>query len=175
MPNDPRIRAFLDRAAAVVAASKGLTVECQQQLEVLASQLRLEPGQWNQCLDELKNQTRAEQSYSRYEQAFLDAAEKNLASISGRILSLGKEKLLLELAAEKYQIGQVRAHQLLETCCEQLDIRRISRTDTEASFRELAISLIGSARRAAPEIVSQLIDAGKGWGPVSYTHLTRRR
>jgi|GEM_PF-4858223 len=164
MPNDPRIRAFLDRAAAVVAASKGLTVECQQQLEVLATQLRLDHDQWQQCLDELKNQTRAVQSYSRYEQAFLDAAEKNLASIAGRILSLGKEKLLLDLAADKFQIGQVRAHQLLDSCCEDLDIRRISRTDTEASFRVLATGLIGSARRAAPETVSQLIDAGKGWG-----------
>ena len=164
MPNDPRIRAFLDRAAAVVAASKGLTVECQQQLEVLATQLRLEPEQWQQCLDELKNQTNPERTYSRYEQAFLDAAGKNLASIAGRILSLGKEQLLLELAANKFQIGQVRAHQLLETCCEDLDIRRISRTDTEASFREFAVNLIGSARRAPPEVISQLTDAGKGWG-----------
>lgn len=164
MQTDPRIKAFLNRAAAIVAASQGLSSECLQQLELLARQLRLEPEEWQNSLDELRNQSAGDTPLNRYEQAFQQLAGSRLKRSAGRILSLGREAALLELASTRYQIGQVRAHQLLESVCQAYDIRRISRTDAEASFQQLARELIGDVRVAPPAVVSQLIDAGRGWG-----------
>lgn len=164
MSLDPRIKAFLNRAAALVAASQGLTPDCLRQLEDLARQLRLEPDEWQYSLDQLRHQTARESELTRYEQAFVGMARERLAPRAGRILSLGAERALLDQASEKFQLGLVRSHQLLEQVCQELDIRRLSRTDAEAGFRELARELLGSSRRAPPDLVSQLVDAGKGWG-----------
>lgn len=176
MADQSRQKAFLARASTVLAASQGLTPEARQQLAAAASQLRLTPDEWAACMAELGQQTEAGPVLSRYEEDFLVLARDALQRSAGRILSLGRETRLLRTAGRKYQIALVRADQLLDEVCRELDVRRLSRSDAATAFDELARELVGKARRFDERVAEQLSEAGHAWGiPPAEARATARR
>ncbi len=176
MPDQSRQKAFLARASTILAASQGLTPDARQQLAAAASQLRLTPDEWAGCMAELGQQADAGPVLSRYEEDFLQLAREALQRSTGRILSLGRESRLLRAASRKYQIALVRADQLLDEVCRELDVRRLSRSDAAAAFEGLACELVGKSRRHDERVAGQLAEAGNAWGlPPAEARATARR
>lgn len=159
----PRLRTFLRKATAIIAAERGLNAACQIKLQTLAEQLKLPEELFQTGLDRLQN-SKALNRLTRYEKSFLEFLEKEFGQLKGDVLSPGQEKKAIELARTKYQIDNVRSEQLLNAQAELCGIARISSGEAYAFASDMIGNLIGNSLTIDDARELELQKIGLRWG-----------
>ncbi len=161
---DPRIRAFLRQAMPVIAASGGLNELSRERLHALAENLRLTDAEWREAWSDLVAAESHRELLTRYELAFAKHLRRELRKLQDRILPLKVENRAIHLAEARYQVGEVRARQILERECKRLNITRISRSDAEDYVEHVVIHELEDQREPDPTQLQRLYAFAKQWG-----------
>lgn len=161
---DPRVRAFWRQAAAVIAASGGVTGECQQKLRALADHLQLSEPEWQLAWQTLQSNDVSAGELSRYEQAFTQFLHKEFSRLPNRLLSLKIENKAARIGIEKYQISEVRTRQIIEWECERLQVKRVSRPDAEQYVEQVIIQQLEGATEVDESTRDRLVAFARQWG-----------
>ena len=180
--SEPKLRAFLKQAAAVIATTRGLNEESQARLRSLADRVGLSTEQYEKALNQLKQSDHASFRLNHWERDFVAQLKNRFQNLSQNILKPKTEQKIIRAATEKYQIAPTRAQQLIDHYVEQMGIGRVQQEDAQ----ELLLSSIGTIvenRLSISETEHQkLIDFGSTWGINSETtqelldaHLRRNR
>lgn len=160
---DPYLRAFLRQAVAIVAAERGFNERCQAKLQLLATQLGLSDQTFHEAVEKLK-QPNNSFGLKRYEKRFVEYLVNQFELIHGDVLNIKAEKKLVDLAARKYQIDSVRAHQLILMTAEQNGVATISHVDAEQYARQLVEDAVGDSTELASQDQEKLVQACVKWG-----------
>ena len=160
---DPYLRAFLRQAVAIVAAERGFNETSQAKLQQLATQLGLGDDTFREAVEKLK-QPNNSFGLKRYEKTFVEYLVNQFDRMQGDVLNIRSEKTLVDLAARKYQIESVRAHQLIQMTAEQNDVATISHVDAEQYARQLIEDAVGDATELAAPDKAKLVQACVNWG-----------
>lgn len=162
--SDPRLRAFARQAVAIVVAHGGLNIQSQARLRSLAMQLRMSEEEFSQALKELQLDSDPQAQLSRYEQNFVKFLRRSFQAFPTKILALPWENRAIKLAETKYQISVPRARQLLETVCEQLEIKRVSLSDAEAFIEQSIDDGVADRLTISEAARQQFYELGANWG-----------
>ena len=160
---DPRLKPFLRQAHAIIAAERGLNTQCQLKLRSLADHLRLPDELYEAALKELE-QANVTAALSSWENAFVKFLESEFAKITQGLVTVATETRAVELAKRKYQIGEVRARQLISRCAESLGLGRVEPEDARRHAHEMIVERIGDSVVVEDAMREKLYFAGKTWG-----------
>ena len=161
--NDPRLRAFLRQARAVIAAERGLNPRSHLKLQSLAQSLKLPDELFRTALDELKNAQKPTE-VAHWERAFVDFLDRELNQLPDHIVSIRMETRAVDLATRKYQLSDVRARQLITQRAEALGLERIAPREAKHYVRQLIVDRIGDSASLPDEIREQFYQTGETWG-----------
>ena len=163
-PVDPRLRLFLRQAGAIIAAERGLSQSCRLRLQSLAVRLELTSQQLHQAIETLQGTAKFSEALNHWEHSFVEFLQREFKPFQGRVLSIAIENRALDLAARKYQIQEVRAHELIQTTSEQLGIGRIAAADAVWFGNRLIVDTLGSQQGVEPAQLRELYRIGEQWG-----------
>ena len=162
--NDPRVRAFLRQAVAIIAMHRGLTPVSQAQLKSLAEYLRLEPKEWDWALVKLQETLDVAPALTRYEQAFTDYLNRKFTQLSQGVLPLKVENRAVDIAVRKFQIGPVQARHLIDLVCEVANVKRISKSDAEKFVEQVIVQQLDGLKEIQPGTRERINELGRQWG-----------
>ncbi len=162
--SDPRLRAFARQAVAIVAAHGGLNMQSQARLRSLARQLRMSEEEFSQAIKELQLDNDPNAQLSRYEQNFVKFLRRSFQAFPSKILALPWENRAIKLAETKYQISLPRARQLLESVCEQLEIKRVSLSEAEALIEQSIDDGVADLPTISDSLKEHFYELGANWG-----------
>ena len=163
-PADPRLKSFLRKAGAIIAAEKGLNAASRIKLQTLAEHLKLPPELLDEGLVRLQKGSEPGENLTHYEKAFLKFLRLEFKKISGDVLSRGMEVKAIRLAETKYQINGTRAEQLIQFETESAGISRISQAEAEAFATRTIADQIRDRTVVDEEETERLLKIGKKWG-----------
>ena len=161
---DPRLRLFLRQAGAIIAAERGLSESCRRRLQTLAVRLELTHQQFHQAIETLQGTAKFSEPLNHWERSFVEFLKREFNPFRGRVLTISIENRALDLAARKYQIQEVRAHELIQSTAEQLGIGRIAEADAVWFGNRLIVDTLGSQREVEPTQLRELYRIGDQWG-----------
>lgn len=160
---DPYLRAFLRQAIAIITVEKGLNENSQSKLQILANQLGLSKETFQKALQQLKQPDNSH-GLNRYEKKFVERLTREFEKISGKVLNIRSERLLLDLAESRFQIDAIRAHQLIQKIAQQFNVGTISHADAEQFAQQLIEDKVGT-QIVLPRIdVDRLCKTCEKWG-----------
>lgn len=161
--NDPRLKAFLRQARAVIAAERGLNPRSHLKLQSLAQNLKLPDELFRTAIDELKNAQKPTE-VAHWERAFVDFLDREFSKLPDQIVSVRMEDRAVDLASKKYQLPEVRARQLVAQRAEVMGLGRITPQEAKQYVKQLIIERIGEQTSLTDEIRQQLYETGSTWG-----------
>ena len=160
---DPYLRAFLRQAVAIIATEKGLNDSSRPKLRALALQLGLSDDAYRVALEKLQRRNPT-LGLNRYEKQFVEMLSGEMEKISGDILTIKAENKAIDLAERRYQIPEIRAHQLLEETAERYGVATISHHDAELFATSLIDEAIENRIWLREEDRKRLQHACQKWG-----------
>ena len=109
-----RLKKFLRKAVAIIAAEKGLNTNSKIKLQSLADFMELPPEQLAGALDQLQQNWDETKNLTHYERAFVKFLNEQFSQLSSGVVSPKMEKVAIDLAKRKYEINGTRAEQLIQ-------------------------------------------------------------
>ncbi len=162
--DDARLRSFLRKAVAVIAAERGLNARSRIKLESLAKHQKLPDDLFAEAIRRLQENDQSVDALSHYEKAFVLFLSKEMQKLPGQVLSIAAEQRALDLAAGKYQIAPPRAEQLIQQQAELDGIERVSRSEAETYGSNLISEAIGERMEVGQELQEELYRKAKKLG-----------
>jgi hypothetical protein len=161
---DVRLKLFMRKAVAIIAAERGFNVASRLKLESLAQHQKLPDKLFNEAVRQLQEQDGQATKVTRYEKEFVRYLSRELEKIQGGVLSIRMEQNAIELAESKYQINSTRAEFLIQQQAGAASIARVSRTDSEDYAIQLIVERIGNRREIDEELHEELHRSGEKLG-----------
>ena len=158
---DPRLRSFLRKAAAIIAAEKGLNASSRVKLESLAEHDKLPDDLLEEALKQLQSDDVS--NLTHYEKAFSKFLEKEFSKIKGGVVSLGMEQRAIKRAETKYQINSTRAEQLIEAQSQAVGVSRISPDEAAVFAEQIIVDRVADQLTIDQETRDQLYKIGGKW------------
>jgi hypothetical protein len=164
--NEPSLllNRFLQKAKPILAAERGLNARSRAKLKRLADENHVSDEMFDRALVLIKNGDASASELTRYERSFVKFLRRELKELPANILPARLEQKAITIALDKYQIESQRARDLIQLVADELELSRISRTDTERHIAELVSNLIGNAPYVSENIRERLYLAGDQWG-----------
>lgn len=134
-----KLDAFLRDAAAVMATGRGWNAESRLKLEALAYHQNLPERLRDQAIAQLQTQRGRFVQKNRYEQAFVEFLDRELARLQSDVLSFRAARRAVAIAKSKYQIHEELAEKLIDERTRLAAVDRILSTDAT----KYAISFVG--------------------------------
>lgn len=167
-PADPRLKSFLRKATAIIAAEKGLNSESRRKLENLGEHLKMPPALLAEGLQRLQQGVESAANLTHYERAFVKLLDKDFEKITGGIISPSVEAQAISMAKRKYEINSTRAEQLIAARAEAAGLGLISSQEAEAFAEHAMIDRIGTATEIGDETYDEILKIGRKWGLGQY-------
>ncbi|MFT7632780.1 MAG: hypothetical protein ACI87E_003834 [Mariniblastus sp.] len=161
---DPRLKAFLRKAAAIIATEKGLNANSRLKLETLAEHEKLPIELFDDALIRLQQSPAAAANLNHYEKAFARFLDGEFEKISGGIVSPKIEQEAIRLAKQKYDINATSAQQLIAARATAAGIDLISEADAFQFAHRGIVDQVGSGLEISDEQTTQLVKFGEKWG-----------
>ena len=155
-PRDSRLENFTTAASNIIATQRGLTPLALSKIHHLANEQHLSNDQVTQCLNKIGDGGSSLGRVGRYEQIFLERLATDLSELPGAVLSPTNAQEAIQIATDEFQIGSLRARQLLEHAAKQRGLEQISVADARRRIRLLISEKIESSRSQRAFIVSEL-------------------
>ncbi len=162
--NDPRLKMFLRQAGVIIAMERGLSKASREKLHSLAIRLELTEDEFRQAIEQLQDSAELPQSLDRWERAFVGFLNREIFAFRGGVLPISFENRAIDLAAQKYQISEMRAHQLLQKVATDQGVSRIAEEDAERFGRRLILESLGSRSAIETEQREEFYRLGDRWG-----------
>ena len=159
-----RLKKFLRKAVAIIAAEKGLNTNSKIKLQSLADFMELPPEQLAGALDQLQQNWDETKNLTHYERAFVKFLNEQFSQLSSGVVSPKMEKVAIDLAKRKYEINGTRAEQLIQFQAEAAGVSRISSYEAEQYAKHAIVERIGVLTKLNGELRQQLCKTGKNWG-----------
>lgn len=162
--NDPKLRMFLRQAGAIIAMERGLSKQSRAKLQSLAIRLELSDDQFHHAIEELQSTGQLPKALNHWERSFVVFLKREFEGFRGKVLSMSVENRAIDLAAGKYQISEVRAHQLIQKTATELGIGRMAEGDAEQFGQRLIVDTLGTQCSLEMGQLKELQRIGDRWG-----------
>lgn len=162
---DPRLDAFLQQAAPIIAVERGINGKSRVKLEALARDLRLPDDLFDQAIHMLQGAPPvAGKSRSRWEEAFRTYLRAKLQRLPNRIITTQVEARAVARGRDKYQLSEEQALDAIREVAAECEIRRISRSAAERHVADVIAKKVGDAEWLDDKTVERLHAVGREWG-----------
>ena len=151
------------KAAAIIAAEKGLNADSHAKIRTLADREKLPDDLFTEALTLLQD-SNAKSNLSHYEKAFIKFLDCEFEKIPGDIISPRLEKEAVKHAKQKYEIGETRAQQLIVNRAQVARMELISPQEAVVFADRSIVDQIGDATKIDIPLRDQLFKFGDAWG-----------
>ena len=163
-----RLAVFLQKAAPILAAERGLTPISRLKLESVARDLGMSSAEFDEALRNTQHgpaePTPPPVLNDPQAEVFRRYLRKKLRKLTHGILTPDQERRLLAIAWKRHTIPEPEARQLIQEISAELGQRRISLDDAATHVREFIAKQLADVTWVDHATAERLILAGQTWG-----------
>jgi hypothetical protein len=158
-----KLRAFRERAGAILATERGFTPQCRIKLARLAHELGLNEAQAEEAVRSLREKEQPKATDPLVEK-FRERLRKDLSGRHRTVIGPEIEARVVESAQRKYGISADTVREVLAEVAGELGLRHITGDQAVQLYADVVDQAVGDSTWLAREAWDRLRTAGEKWG-----------